>query len=31
MRSEEIAAALRLSKATVSYHLVRLGVEPPRE
>ncbi len=26
-----IAAALGLSKATVSYHLVRLGVEAPRE
>ena len=27
----DIAAALGLSKATVSYHLVRLGVEAPRE
>jgi integrase len=31
MRAKDIAAALGLSKATVSYHLVRLGVEPPRE
>ena len=31
MRSKDIAAALGLSKATVSYHLVRLGVEAPRE
>ena len=31
MRSKDIAATLGLSKATVSYHLVRLGVEAPRE
>ena len=29
MRSKDIAAALALSKATVSYHLVRSGVEAP--
>jgi integrase len=29
--SKDIAAALRLSKATISYHLIRLGAEPPRE
>jgi hypothetical protein len=31
MRSKDIAAALGVSKATVSYHLVRLGVEALRE
>jgi integrase len=30
MRSKDIAAALGLSKSTVSYHVVRLGVEAPR-
>jgi hypothetical protein len=30
MRSKDIAAALGLTKSTVSYHVVRLGVEAPR-